>query len=53
MVTVIATTSRIHTEVMNKTHLKGDKLHYDEEWTDVGDWLIEEHLIEIRIVSEY
>ena len=34
--------------------LKGDKLHYDEEWTDVRGWLTKSEVWSwLRIVSEY
>ena len=34
--------------------LKGDKIHYDEEWTDVRGWLTKAEVWSwLRIVSEY
>ena len=34
--------------------LMGDKLHYDEEWTDVRGWLTRAEVWSwLRIVSEY
>ena len=34
--------------------LKGDKLHYDNEWTDVRGWLTRGEVWSwLRIVSEY
>ena len=34
--------------------LKGDKIHYDEEWTDVRGWLTKSEVWSwLKIVSEY
>ena len=34
--------------------LKGDKIHYDDEWTDVRGWLTKSEVWSwLKIVSEY